>query len=82
MDSQSFVTLRPKWSVIPCSSGTHFVCVRTIHQNTILFVDALNWEVTYKDLVNKVVCDPLNRECMMHCCTNKHITEISRRGAQ
>ena len=23
-----------------------------------------------KNLVNKVVCDPLNRECMMHHCTN------------
>ena len=33
-------------------------------------VDALNWEVTYKDLVNKVVCDPPNRKCMMHRCTN------------
>ena len=40
------------------------------HQNTILLVDALNWEVTYKDLVNKVVCDPSNWECMIHCCTN------------
>ena len=28
-----------------------------------------NWEVTYKDLVNKVVCNPSNCECMMHCCT-------------
>ena len=36
----------------------------------ILLVDALNWEVTYKDLVNKVVCDPSNCECMMHHCTN------------
>ena len=35
-----------------------------------MLVDALNWEVTYKDLVNKVVCDPSNRECMMHHCTN------------
>ena len=42
------------------------------HQNTILLVDTVNWKVTYKDLVNKVVCDPSNCECMMHpranCC--------------
>ena len=38
--------------------------------HTILLVDALNWEVKYKDLVNKVVCDPSNRKCMMHRCTN------------
>ena len=33
-------------------------------------LDALNWEVTYKDLVNKVVCDPSNCECMTRHCTN------------
>ena len=65
-----FCMLRPKWCVIAGSSGTHSVCVCTIHQNTILLVDALNWEVTYKDLVNKVVCDASNRECMMHRCIN------------
>ena len=38
--------------------------------NTILLVEALNFQVTYKDLNNKIVYDPLNREYMMHCCTN------------
>ena len=59
-----------KWLVIAGSSRTHSVCVCATHQNTILLVDTLNWEVTCKDLVNKVVCDPSNRECMMHHCTN------------
>ena len=54
-----------KWCVIAGSSGTHLVCVCTSHQNTILLVDALNWEVTYKAFVNKVVCDPSNWEGMM-----------------
>ena len=44
--------------------------VCSTHQNTILSVGAVNWEATYKDLVNKVVCDPSNHECTMHCCTN------------
>ena len=70
----TFCTLRPKWWVIAGSSGTHSVCVCTTHQNTvsskILLVDPLNWKLTYKDLVNKVVCDPSNRECMTHRCTN------------
>ena len=65
-----FCTFRPKWSVIAGSPGTHLVCVCTTDQNTILLVDTLNWEVTYKDLVNKVVCDPSNRECIMHRCIN------------
>ena len=65
-----FCTLCSKWCAIPGSSGTHSVYVCTTHQNTILLLDALNWEVTYKDLVSKVVCDPSNHECMMHRCTN------------
>ena len=63
-----FCTLHPKWCVIAGSSGTHPYV--STHQNTILLVDALNWEVTHKDLVNKVVCDPSNCESMMHRCSN------------
>ena len=48
----------------------HTWYVSATHQNTILLEDTLNWEVTYKDLVSKVVCDQSNCECMMHCCTN------------
>ena len=64
-----FCTLCLKWRIIVGSSGTNSVSVFTTHQNIILLVDALNWEVTYKDLV-KVVRDPSNREFMMHCCTS------------
>ena len=63
-------TVHPKWGVIACSSGTHSVFVCTTYQNTILLVDTLNWEVTYKDLFNKVVCNLSNHACLMHRCTN------------
>ena len=65
-----FCTLCPKWCVIADSSRTHSVCACTTQQNTIFLVETLNWEVTYKYLVNKVVCDPPNRECMMGHCTD------------
>ena len=65
-----FCTFCPKWCGIAGSSGTHLVCVFTTHQNTILLVDALNWEVTYEDLINKVVCDPSYCEYMVHHFTN------------
>ena len=65
-----FCTLHLKWCVIAGSSGTHSVYVCTAYQNTILLVDALNWEVIYKDLVNKVVCDPSNRKSVMHRFSN------------
>ena len=60
-----FCTLCPKSCVIAGSSGTRSVCVCTTHQNIILLVGTLNWEVTGKDLVNKVVRDSSNHECMM-----------------
>ena len=37
-----FCSLRPKWCVTVSSSGTHWVCVCTIHQNTKLLVDAFS----------------------------------------
>ena len=62
IEFSKFCALRPKWCVIAGLSGTHSVCVCTTHQNTILLVGTLSWAVIYKDLVNKVVCDPSNCE--------------------
>ena len=64
-----FCSLRPKWCLIAGSSGTHSVCVCTQHQNTVLLLDAIKWNITYKDLIEKVVCDSTNRECMIHRCS-------------
>lgn len=63
-----FCSLRPKWCVIAGSTGTHSVCVCSSHQNAVLLVDAIDWDITYKDLINKLVCDSTNKECMMHRC--------------
>ena len=63
-----FCMLRPKWCVLAGSSGTHSVCVCSIHQNATLIVDAIDWDITYKDLISKLVCDSNKRECMMHRC--------------
>ena len=48
---------------------TQYVSVLLI-KKPFLNHNALNWEVTYKNLVNKVVCDPSNHQCMMHYCTD------------
>ena len=63
-----FCTFRPKWCVLAGSSGTHSVCVCSIHQNAILLVDAIDWDITYKDLISKMVCRFTRKECMMHRC--------------
>ena len=63
-----FCSLRPKWCVLAGASGTHSVCVCSMHQNAVLLTDAVDWDFTYKDLMEKVVCDVESRVCMMHRC--------------
>ena len=66
-----FCTLRPKWCVTAWCSGTHSVCVCTIHQNVILqiVIDAAQIEETYQELIKLLVCDIENRDCMLMRCT-------------
>ena len=44
------------------------MCVCRIHQNAILLVDAINWDVTYKDWIGEMVCDATRKKCMMYWC--------------
>ena len=46
-----FCALRPKWCVLAGSKMTHSVCVCSAHQNVVLLVDAMDWDLTYKDLM-------------------------------
>ena len=46
-----FCALRPKWCVLASSKMTHSVCVCSADQNIVLLVDALDWLVTYKDMI-------------------------------
>ena len=64
----SFCSLRPKWCVLAESSGTHSVCICATHQTAILLVNAVNWDITYKDLMSIIVCDTSERQCMIHRC--------------
>lgn len=36
--------------------------------NAVHLVDAIDWDVSYKDLINKVAYDSSNKECKMHRC--------------
>ena len=63
-----FCTLRPKWCVLAGSKMTHSVCVCSAHQNFVLLVDAMDWDLTYKDLITKIVSNPESNKCMMHRC--------------
>ena len=63
-----FASLCPKWYVAIGASGTHSVCVCSIHQNAILLCSASGLKVTYKDLINMIVYNSQNKHCMKHCC--------------
>ena len=68
LEFSKFCTFRPKWCVLAGCSCTHSLCVCSIHQNAILLIDAVNWDITYKDLILKIVCDSTRKECIMHQC--------------
>ena len=46
-----FYALRLKCCVLAGSEMTHSVCVCSAHQNVVLQVDAVDWHLTYKDLI-------------------------------
>ena len=48
------------------SKMTHSVCVCSAHQNVVLLVDAMDWDLTYKDLISKIVCNTNSNKCIMH----------------
>ena len=63
-----FCALRPKWCVLGGSKMTHSVCVCSAHQKFSLVVDAMDWDLTYKDLIKKIVCNTESPKCIMHRC--------------
>jgi hypothetical protein len=69
-----FCALRPLECITVGCRGTHSVCVCTIHQNVKLMVHALpvlaDPKVSYKDLMQKLVCSTSDRLCMLHRCPN------------
>ena len=65
-----FCVLRPKWCVLAGSKMTHSVCVCSAHQNVVLLVDAMDWDLTYKDLIK------LTLSLYFHYCDHFFITII------
>ena len=47
---------------------THPVCVCSAHQNVVLLVDTMEWDLTYTDLIKKIVYNPESNKCIMHWC--------------
>ena len=47
---------------------THTVCLCSAPQNAILLVDAMDWDLTYKGLIKRIVYNPESNQCIMHWC--------------
>ena len=44
------------------------VCICSAHQSVALLVNAMDWELTYKSLIKKIVYNPESNKCIMHWC--------------
>lgn len=64
----AFCSLRPKWCVLPDAASTHTVCVCKYHQNVKLMVSGAKLNIDYKDLIDLLVCDSQNSDCMLNNC--------------
>ena len=47
---------------------THSICVCNVHQTVVFLADAVDCDLTYKDLIKKIVCNTDSKKCMMHQC--------------
>ena len=63
-EDDNFSRQVPENNVLAGSKMTHCVCVCSAHQNVMLLVDAMDWGLTYKDLIKltlscelKFICD-------------------------
>ena len=55
IEFSKFCALRPKWWVLVGSKMIHSVYVCSAHETVLLLVNALDWDLTYKDLIKKIV---------------------------
>lgn len=65
-----FAELRPKWCVVAGASGTHSVCVCTIHENFNAMIDAVNLEYLTIDSQNPMK-DRGDCISFVTCCNSK-----------
>ena len=60
-----FCALRPKWCVLAGSKMAYTVWVCSSHQNAVLLVDVMDWDLTYKDMIKKIVYNSDSNKCIM-----------------
>ena len=73
-----FAKLRPKHCVFAGSAGTHAMCVCIYHENVNLMFEGEKFKEnsaqdeeplsSFKDCLNKLICEDLTPECYLHQC--------------
>ena len=70
-----FAQLRPKHCILAGASGTHSVCVCTIHQNVKLMIQGVKLEelvsgqpTSYHHCIAKIICNPPLTRCYLGKC--------------
>ena len=58
---------------------TRSVCVCSAHQNVMVLVDAIDWDLIYKDLIKKIFYNPESKKCIMHWCESCPGTETLKK---
>jgi hypothetical protein len=76
----TFAELRPKECVLAGASGTHAVCVCTIHQNLKLMFQGAKLEkvgdrYSYHNCLAEILCNPARVQCFLGSCTECPGTE-------
>ena len=78
-EPSKFCVLRSKWVILTGSKMTHSVCVFSVSQNFVLLFNAMDWDLTYRDLIKKTVYNHDNKKCIMHRCEPCPGTETPER---
>ena len=63
-----FNTLRPKSCVLAGSKITHSVYGCCTHEKFVLLVDAMDLDLTFKDLIKKIAYNAESNKCIMDQC--------------
>ena len=61
-----FCALRPIWCILAGSKMTHSACICSAHKNIVFLVDATDWDLAYKYLIKKIVCNTERNKCIIH----------------
>ena len=73
-----FCALIPKWCFLPGSKMTHSVCVCSAHQYVVLILDAIEWDLTYKDIMIKLIFSCFKYFHKKIICDHFYITFIDK----